>query len=207
MNKRQKRGCILVLIGLVMVFAAMVIHLTQEKQDTLAGETAQVLLQQLQLNKVSVDVPMDVENQIEQEMVEDAPEITDMPGKDYLGYSMIGSLRVPSVGIELPILSSWSYELLNVAPCRYTGSIPEGNMILMGHNYKSHFTPLRDVVVGAEIEFEDVDGIVYRYAVAEIVQLHKTEGELLPSPYPLTLFTCTPGGQNRVVVRCIQITE
>ena len=41
MNKRQKRGCILVLIGLVMVFAAMVIHLTQEKQDTLAGETAQ----------------------------------------------------------------------------------------------------------------------------------------------------------------------
>ena len=207
MNKRQKRGCILVLIGLVMVFAAMVIHLTQEKQDTLAGETAQVLLQQLQLNKVSVDVPMDVENQIEQEMVEDAPELTDMPGKDYLGYSMIGSLRVPSVGIELPILSSWSYELLNVAPCRYTGSIPEGNMILMGHNYKSHFTPLRDVVVGAEIEFEDVDGIVYRYAVAEIVQLHKTEGELLPSSYPLTLFTCTPGGQNRAVVRCIQITE
>lgn len=80
MNKRQKRGCILVLIGLVMVFAAMVIHLTQEKQDTLAGETAQVLLQQLQLNKVSVDVPMDVENQIEQEMVEDAPESTSLSG-------------------------------------------------------------------------------------------------------------------------------
>lgn len=207
MNRRQKRGCILVLVGIVMVFAAMVIHLAQKKQDTLAGETAQVLLQQLQLNKVSVDVPMDAENQIKQEAAEDIPVNTEMPEKDYLGYSMIGSLRVPSVGIELPILSTWSYELLNVAPCRYTGSIPEGNMTLMGHNYKSHFTPLRDVAVGAEVEFEDVNGIVYRYAVAEITHLHKTDGELLPSSYPLTLFTCTPGGQNRVVVRCIQITE
>ena len=190
-----------------MVFAAMGIHLAQEKQDALAGEMAQVLLQHLQLNKISVDVPLEIENEIPQETVTDIPKITEMPEKDYLGYSMIGTLRVPSVGIELPILSTWSYEQLDVAPCRYTGSIPEENMILMGHNYKSHFTPLHDVEVGAEISFEDVNGIVYRYAVAEIIHLHKTDGELLPSSYPLTLFTCTPGGQNRVIVRCIQINE
>lgn len=206
MNKQQRRGCILLLVGIIMILAAMGIHTAQKKQDALAGQTAQVLLQQLQLNKVGIDLPM-ASDQADPEPEETTPTITEMPEKAYLEYSMIGSLRVPSVGIELPILSSWSYELLDVAPCRYSGSIPEGNMILMGHNYKSHFTPLHDVAVGDAVEFEDVNGIVYRYAVAEITYLHRTDGELLSSPYPLTLFTCTPGGQKRIIVRCIQITE
>lgn len=80
-------------------------------------------------------------------------------------------------------------------------------MILMGHNYQSHFTPLHDIAVGAEVEFEDVEGIVYRYTVAKIEYLYKNEGEQLPSEYPLTLFTCTADGQNRIIVRCESVEE
>lgn len=75
-------------------------------------------------------------------------------------------------------------------------------MIIMGHNYKTHFRPLHELQEGAPVEFEDVNGVVYRYTVEEILTLHKSEGELLPSDSPLTLFTCTPGGQNRILIRC-----
>lgn len=213
MTKRQKRGCILVLAGLIMVLSALGLHQAEARKDALAGENAQILLQQLELSKVSLDIPS-LQQPEETHPVEQTPpdaspepEAERMPEKEFLGYSMIGTLRVPSVDIELPVLRDWSYDLLNVAPCRYSGSAPGGDMILMGHNYRSHFTPLHSVAVGAEVEFEDVNGIVYRYEVAQIQYLHKSEGELLPSDYPLTLFTCTAGGQNRIVVRCVGIDE
>lgn len=203
MTKRQKRGCTLILAGLVMVLCAAGLHLAQECQDALAGENARILLRQLELSRFSIEVPTESTQVPEQTQPEETvPVSTVMPEKEYLGYSMIGTLRIPSVGIELPVLSSWSYDLLNIAPCRYSGSIPGEDMILMGHNYKSHFTPLHDIAIGAEVEFEDVNGIVYCYTVGEIQTLHKNDGEQLPSDFPLTLFTCTPGGQNRIIIRC-----
>lgn len=187
----------MVVLGLVMVLTAMGLHLSMEKQDTLAGESAQILLQQMELNKtVSVELPdLTVPD-------EEVPVSTDMPEKEYLGYSMIGTLRISSVGIELPIMSSWSYELLEVAPCRYSGSVLTENMILMGHNYTSHFMPLHDVKIGALVEFEDVNGVVYRYKVSKLESLHRSDIDKLEDDFPLTLFTCTLGGINRVVIRC-----
>ena len=199
MNKRRMRGSLLVLAGLIMILAAMALQIIEEKRDALAGENARILLRQLALERTSI---------------EDGPEETtpaqtngtdfSMAVKSYLGYSMIGTLRISSVGIELPVLSAWSYELLDVAPCRDSGSAAGGDLIIMGHNYKSHFTPLHDIAVGAEVEFEDVHGSEYRYIVERIEYLHRGEGEQLPSDYELTLFTCTSGGAKRIVVRCRQ---
>lgn len=195
MTKLQKRGWTLICCGLVLILASLLLHFTQEQQDQMAGNNADILLQQLELSRVPTQPSVPQPN---------TPSSTDIPmsEKEYLRYSMIGTIRVPSVDIELPVLSSWSYELLNVAPCRYYGSISGENMIIMGHNYKSHFTPLHDVAIGSDVVFEDVNGATTAFQVAEITTLHKNEGEKLPSEYPLTLFTCTPGGQNRIIVRC-----
>ena len=119
-----------------------------------------------------------------------------------MDYTLIGTISIPSVDIRLPVLDDWSEKMLKVAPCRYAGSLSGGNMIIMGHNYKSHFTPLHGIKVGAEVSFENAQGVVYHYRVAEIAYLHRTEGEKLLSEYPLTVFTCTPGGLERIVVRC-----
>jgi len=202
MSNRQKRGWLLVVLGLTMVFSALLLHMAQEKQDMLAGENSAVLLQQLKLSRPSILVPQTVSPEIQE-----PPSAAEMAEKDYLGYSMIGTLRIPALQMELPVLSSWSYELLEIAPCRYSGSIPEENMILMGHNYKSHFTPLHHISVGTAVEFEDVNGIITAYTVAQTDILHKTHTDRLSSDYPLTLFTCTAGGQNRLVVRCAAASE
>lgn len=197
MTKRQKRGWLLVFLGLCMVITSMLMHMTQERQDAIAGENAQILLQQLQLNRLPLSQP----DPPAQEAVSAKP-AEDMAEKDYLGYSMIGTLRIPDLDMELPILSSWSYALLDVAPCRYSGSLPGKDMILMGHNYKSHFTPLHHITEGTAVEFEDVNGIVSRFTVAKTEILYEGHPEKLESEYPLSLFTCTAGGQNRLIVRC-----
>lgn len=192
MNKHRKRACVLLLAGLLFLCAALGIHLVQQKQDQLAGETATLLLQQLELNRVPAAV----------EETEDTQSDALLPERQYMGYPLIGSLSIPSVAIRLPVLNDWDEAMLKVAPCRYRGSISGENLIIMGHNYKSHFTPLRSVQIGAEVEFTNVDGKVFRYRVAEIETLHRNAGEQLDSDYPLTIFTCTPGGIYRFVVRC-----
>lgn len=194
MNKHQKRACVLLLAGLLLVCTALGIHLAQLRQDAMAGQTAQLLLEQLELNRLPAPVPEETPGETQTD--------GQLPEKQHMGYGLIGSIAVPSVGIELPVLNDWDYDMLKVAPCRYQGSITGGDMIIMGHNYKSHFTPLRKVKVGAEVEFCNTAGKVFRYKVAAIEKMHRNEGYRLASAYPLTIFTCTPGGINRFVVRC-----
>ena len=200
MNKHQKAGCVLLLTGVLLVLCALGVHLVQEREDKTAGQTAAILLQQLENKTQPVGIQTDGSAHKDADPA--------LPRKEYMGYALIGSIRIDAVGIYLPILDDWSEETLKVAPCRYQGSLSGGNMIIMGHNYKSHFNPLHKITVGAEVEFENVIGQVFRYRVARIEYLHRNEGEKLPSDdYPLTIFTCTPGGLERIVVRCEPITK
>ena len=193
MNKHRKRACVLLLAGFVLICTALCIHLVQQKQDQMAGKTAALLLEQLELSRLPA---------VDEEITESEKRDPQLPPRQYMGYPLIGSICVPSVDIRLPVLDAWDEAMLKVAPCRYRGSISNGDLIIMGHNYKSHFTPLRSVQLGAQVEFTNTDGKVFRYRVAAIETLHRDEGQRLDSTYPLTIFTCTPGGIYRFVVRC-----
>ena len=195
MNKRQKRGLVLLAVGVLLMLSGLVMYVSREQEDVAAGKTAAVLLQQLENKTSSVPVQPETDSQ--------APMDPVLPEKKYMGYALLGSIRVPSVDLELPLLDDWGEKMLKAAPCRYIGSISGGDMIIMGHNYKSHFRPLHKVKVGAEVEIENTIGTVFRYRVAEIEILHRTEGEKLSSEeYPLTIFTCRPGGLERLILRC-----
>ncbi|MCD8007710.1 MAG: sortase [Clostridiales bacterium] len=122
------------------------------------------------------------------------------------GYAYIGTLSIPSYGLELPVMSQWSYPGLKIAPGRYTGSPQSDNLIICGHNYERHFGNLKYLEAGDEITFTDVKGNVYTYQVEEVLILQPTDVEEMVSQdageWDLTLFTCTIGGRTRVTVRC-----
>ncbi|MBR2048090.1 MAG: sortase [Oscillospiraceae bacterium] len=196
MTNRQKRGIALIVAGVIMILCAVGMHRMEQKQDELTGENSRVLLNQLHREKISIQLPD------EPDQPESQTEPTEMPVEEILGYDLIGTIRVPEVGLELPVQYGWSKELLNVAPCRYSGSLSDSDLILMGHNYRSQFYSLLQAEQGMVVEFVELNGEIHRYTVSETLTLRGSEGELLPSDYPLTLFTCTPGGQSRFVVRC-----
>lgn len=130
----------------------------------------------------------------------------DMPETEIDGAAYIGILEIPSLDMELPIQSEWSYSNMRVSPCRYQGSVYLDNMVICGHNYTTHFRPLFDIENGASVFFTDVDGNKFEYKVldSDILDGNAVE-EMVSGNWDLTLFTCTPGGVYRVTVRCARV--
>ena len=127
----------------------------------------------------------------------------EMPVETIDGVDYVGVLRIPALALELPVINQWSYPLLKIAPCRYSGSAYQNNLVLCAHNYASHFGNLKNLHIGDAVTFTDMDGSLFTYQVAELETLppQATE-EMENGDWDLTLFTCTVGGQSRVTVRC-----
>ena len=126
-----------------------------------------------------------------------------MPVISLDGEKYIGILEIPSLDLSLPIMKSWSYPKLKIAPCRYKGSAYSGNLIICGHNYDRHFGHLKDLNKGDEIRFTDTEGNEFVYTVAYLDDIEKHDiARMNAGQWDLTLFTCTKGGKTRVTVRC-----
>ena len=125
------------------------------------------------------------------------PTVT-VDGKDY-----IGKLSMPSIKLEVPVLSDWSYDDLKIAPCLYYGSVYTNDMVLCAHNYRTHFGQIGRLARGSKLTFTDAEGNEYFYKVVnvEIVKPDDTR-KLVNGKYDLTLFTCTLSGGKRTVIRC-----
>ncbi|MCI8341851.1 MAG: sortase [Firmicutes bacterium] len=132
----------------------------------------------------------------------------DMPTVEIDGNLYIGVLCLPSLELSLPVMSDWSYEKLKLSPCRYAGSAYSNDMIVAAHNYQSHFGGLKNLNVGDEVKFTDVEGNEFLYSVEKIFQLDSNEiDEMESGEWDLTLFTCTISGYGRITVRCKQKNE
>ena len=137
----------------------------------------------------SVEIPVDVS--------------LEMLTTQVYGYECIGILSIPVLELELPVLTDWSYAKLKIAPCHYFGSYYEKDFVIATHNYPSHFGRLSELQPKDLILFTDISGTVYCYEVVllETLPANATE-EMITSGFDLSLYTCTPGGANRVTVRC-----
>ncbi len=186
---RRKAGTICMVLGAVLVLAALSLFLWNQWEDRRAGNAAQEVLSELteQTDEDGAD-----------------PYSTEMTQVEIDGYWYIGYVSIPSQGIDLPVMSSWSYPKLRIAPCRYSGSTKTADLVIAAHNYSRHFGPIKNLSPGDAVYFTDMDGVVTSYEVAEVDTLSPTAvEEMTDSGYALTLFTCTYGGQSRVTVRCI----
>ena len=123
--------------------------------------------------------------------------VVEIDGRDY-----VGIITIPSLDIELPVLNEWSYANLRVSPCRMCGSAYTDDLVLLAHNYNTHFGRIKTLEPGDIVIFTDMDGAVFVYEVDEQQILAPTAVEYVTaSDWDLTMFTCTIGGRTRVVVR------
>lgn len=119
-------------------------------------------------------------------------------GNGYVGYIII-----PDLKLELPVMSNWDMTKLKISPCRYAGSLVTDDLVIMAHNYKSHFGKLSQLTEGSEVCFTDMNGKLWKYRVVAIDILPADAiDEMNAGEYDLTLFTCASNRSNRVTVRC-----
>jgi sortase A len=126
------------------------------------------------------------------------------------GHYYIGVLDMPTLGITLPVQWGWSDELMDTSPCRYNGTLDENNLIIMAHNYSTHFGTIFDLAVDDAISFTDILGNKIEYVVCGVDIFGRSEvSKMYEGDWDLTLFTCVPNTYNRIAVRCkrVQFSE
>lgn len=198
---RNKLGTLCMITGAVLVLAALALFCMNQAEEEEAAQASEQILPQ-------------VVQQIEERITGmDDSEIPDpydsaMTEVEIDGYGYIGYLSIPSLGIELPVMSQWDYDRLKIAPCRYSGSTKTDDLVIAGHNYRRHFGGLTKISEGDRVYFVDMDGNQFCYDVGEMEVLAPTAvEEMKSSGWDLTLFTCTYGGRTRLAIRCEEVHQ
>lgn len=184
-----------IILGVCMLAGAVGMEVHYAWEEHQAGRETEKAYEELQ---TVIDILRMEESATPAEPVSDEAEAEPLDASRYLGI-----LRIPEFDLNLPVQWEWSYPALRLTPCRFTGSVQTGDLVICAHNYSSHFGNLRNLSYGAAVTLEDMDGTVHRYRVESVEIIGPRDaGQLLDGNWPLTLFTCTYGGENRVVVRC-----
>ena len=217
---KRRAGMICMILGAVLIVAALSLFLYNEWDSARAEERAEQVLEQMQ--KQTED---DAEEEAEDENIsgeeterteqENALADTDDFGKEIIsidGNDYIGWISIPSISLELPVMAQWSEEGLKTAPGRYAGSPSEDNLVIAGHNYRRHFSPIKWLEPGTEVCFTDAEERVRYYEIEETEELLPDQVEAMitkteKDTWDLTLFTCTTSGQARCAVRCRRIDK
>lgn len=206
-NKREVFGTVFIALGVVLIALCCILVLHNAKEDLDAEHAVMNQLPALQQaieehRKLSETGTTDV-------ATADAEHVhTDVMTVAYIDdYGYIGYLSFPSLELELPVMDQWDKARMKLAPCLYYGSLYTDDLVIAGHNYQSSFGQLKNISIGDEVLFTDMDGIVHTYTVEDVEILNPTDvTEMVASGWNLSLYTCTYDGSQRLTVRCMENT-
>lgn len=189
---KAKRGTVWINAGLLLIAAALFLSVYNEWESHEARDSARQVIAQL-----CDELPTEAGEPTTLPDVRREMPVKTIDGRDY-----IGVLSIPSLELELPVISQWDYPALKVAPCRYSGSLYQDNLIICAHNYASHFGKLKELQPGDIVLFTDMDEHVVTFQMVERETLNPMDAEGMEAgDWDLTLFTCTIDGQTRVTIR------
>lgn len=192
-----KRGTVPIVLGLLLLLGAAGLTFHNMNEELSAGRASDAALEEISANLGNAPYQASGQEFLKKEAISD-DEILELDGQIYMGL-----ITFPALELQLPVQMEWSYPNLKTSPCRMQGSPSQGNLVIMGHNYRTHFGTLDRLEIGDEVSVTLCDGATYVYQVdaKEIVNPYAVE-DVTSGEWPLTLFTCTPGGRTRRVIRC-----
>ena len=208
----RKAGAILIVLGFLLLIGSGALLIYNRQEDERAGVVADqqlsLLVEQIYAQKEE-QIPSTATAEEEEELYQELANLPEseeteilmdeiqVDGKGYIGY-----LSFPTLQIDLPVMSNWTVEKLYTSPCHYYGSVKEGNLVIMAHNYSRHFGRITELKNGDYVYFINCFGEAFFYQV-EFQEILPSDciPQLTSGEFDLTLFTCTYGGANRVTIR------
>ena len=85
----------------------------------------------------------------------------EMPVKRYNGQDYIGILEIPVHGVRLPIAAGWDKNSVRKYPCRFSGSVWDGTLIIGAG--ADHFSFAERVDAGTAVFVTDMCGRRFAY--------------------------------------------
>lgn len=126
---------------------------------------------------------------------------------------VIGVIKIDKLGIEYPILSETTNELLKIAPCKFFGPDANkvGNLCIAGHNFndKRFFSQLHLLNVGDIISIYAPANVCVLYKVYDMYEIEKNDMECTSQntngKKEITLITCNNINKKRFIVKAVEV--
>ncbi len=142
----------------------------------------------------------------------DKDDYTVMTLNNNQNFFVIGSIQIPAIQIDYPILSNTNDELLKIAPCKFYGPYPneEGNMCIAAHNYDDNrfFSNLHKLIIGDEIKIYDSTNSLVNYYIYDKYETDKNDTSCTSQntygKREITLVTCNNLNGNRLIIKAKQ---
>ena len=190
--KRGKTSLGLILAGAVLILTAVVILLingVSARQN--ARDAGQIL------EKAQVLMPRAIDR------VPEERGNNTMASMEIDGINIVGVLSFPGYGQTLPLAGQWDTGLLSTMPCRFTGSIYDGSLIIGAGDGDTQLSFASWMEVEDEIVLTDMEGGRYTYKVAAIHHAkHATLQKLQEGDYPLTVYVKNSETSEYLLIRC-----
>lgn len=218
LKKKKKMYKIQFIVSIILVLVFSGWYVQEEVKKRTSEAVSQDMLNDINLEEIDTtlsDEPLVVALD-DTEIVEEEPTnvlngtYTDEYGNTY-SYESI--LSIPSLGIEYPVLSETSEELLKISINKFWGGSPNsvGNYCIVGHNYKSGrmFGKLSSINNGDIVKLTDLSGRTLEYRVYNKYIVYPEDvactSQITNGLKEMTLITCTNGGKQRLIVKCREV--
>ena len=205
-----RRGNILILFGFILIVAASILTLVNIKEEAESNNQIASITSELVSIPEKPKIRQPIRLEITTEEIMD--EYSNDQGSNTLnqkstieidGNAYMGLISIPKIGLDVPVMDNWSYPKLKVSPCRFLGSLENNDLVVAGHNYKSHFSNIKKLSIGDALQFKCTDGEVIGYTVSDIEVVNPNQlDRIIDTEYDLILFTCTSSGTQRFLLKC-----
>lgn len=159
------------------------------------------------------ETEQEVELEVEEENNVEVPAVQMVTAEDGTNYYTIGRITIPKIGVDYPILSETTTDLLKKSPCKFWGADPNqvGNFCIVGHNYRNSlfFSKVPTLENGDIIEITDLSNTTVQYSVYDKYTVAPDNtactSQLTNGRREITVITCTNDGKERVIVKAREV--
>jgi len=189
---KKKTTLILLIVGIVLIVAAIAVVVFSELSAGKAESDCKALVA-----KLRELMPENYAGQPDDRVNLSMP-MVEVDGKNY-----VGIVQLPKYDRELPVSAQWDANAVTATPCRYTGSIYDGTLIIGGSDNDGQFDFMKLITMGDEISVTDMTGGKYRYTVTWVENSKDVSTQALSGgDDALVIFARNTYSLDNTIVRC-----
>lgn len=208
-------------IILICLFSSYYIHAANDRNKS--EEVSQMILEEVKIDNIKeyddnepIIIILDEKVSNNEQNKEDVLEKEISIGEET--YPIEAIIKIPEIGIDYPVISKTSEELLKISVNKFHGPNPNeiGNYCIVGHNYLNNkmFSRLDELKNGDLVELKDLSGRTIKYRVYDKYIVNPTDTSCTSQRTKdgkklgfreMTLITCANYGTQRLIVKCREI--
>ncbi len=179
-------GCVLILISLaLLLLLRLQTKQAQEGNDQIVQTMEAILTDRSEGSK-------------------DPEQETEMPVLELHGEDFSALLEIPAYGLKLPVGNSWDQGKVVSYPCRFSGTVYNGSLVIGGYDQAGQFDFFDRIQDGTTVSLRDMTGCTFTYEVARVDRSKSAEAEVLMNDEAdLSLFVRDAQLLEYIILRCV----